>query len=72
MTGPWDPLPPIMHWHLRSSRSWDSAAIGAMGSVEGKLLEQMEDGTVRLQCLHGGNPVTALATPGCKDPCPQR
>eukprot|EP00975_Prorocentrum_lima_P011271 2393762-Prorocentrum_lima.AAC.1 len=69
---PRGPLPPIQHWRLRPSHDWHRAAIGTMGSVEGKLLEQMEDGTVRIQCPHGGNPVTVLSTPGSKDPCPHR
>eukprot|EP00975_Prorocentrum_lima_P003170 698357-Prorocentrum_lima.AAC.1 len=43
-----------------------------MGSVEGKLLEQLADGAVRIQCPHGGDPVTVLPTPGRKDPCPHR
>eukprot|EP00975_Prorocentrum_lima_P032467 6819015-Prorocentrum_lima.AAC.1 len=32
----------------------------------------MEDGAVRVQCPHGGDPVTVLPTPGRKDPCPHR
>eukprot|EP00975_Prorocentrum_lima_P041150 8648158-Prorocentrum_lima.AAC.1 len=65
-------LPPIIDWHLRSSQEWELAPIGAMGSFEGKLLEQMEDGAVRMQCPHGGNPVTVLPNPGRRDPCPPR
>eukprot|EP00975_Prorocentrum_lima_P052596 11021550-Prorocentrum_lima.AAC.1 len=54
--GPTEVLPPIVSWHLRSSHEWARAAIGAMGSVEGRLIEQMEDGAVRVQCPHGGDP----------------
>eukprot|EP00975_Prorocentrum_lima_P047766 9986653-Prorocentrum_lima.AAC.1 len=43
-----------------------------MGSVEGRLLEQMADGAVRIQCPYGGGQVTLLPKPGAQDPCPKR